>query len=245
MNKHQNAIPKMHAALENCRNNGILVISGLMLSPLVDDLAYIRSIPQCLRESGLHVPLLICSESPIPGTPYFHRLAARSPTPFLPGALLRDFTGYTLVLKPSSASIAEFTSADPDVRRGELLRNRMAKLADDLPRFVRRRLWFPGLVDIADALSNSPRPALQRTLVAGSDTPPPERVPFASNDFATEAERRAILEPWRVTDEEGRVLDYWLEAQPIFGRRTARTPRVSRNEPSHEQEPFHGLAASS
>lgn len=222
MRKHQNTISKARAALDSCRDHGILVISGLMLSPLVDDLDYVLDIPRHLAESGLHVPTFICFESPIPGTPHFHRLAQQRPSPFLPGALLRDFTGYTLVVRPVHASPAEFIFAYRAVlRRAYSARNRLRKLADDLPRFLRRGLWFPALVDTTDVLATHPHPQAGRTLLAGSDLTPPESVPFASDDFESGAERRRILEPWRVTDDEGRVLDAWLTAAPIYSARRA------------------------
>jgi hypothetical protein len=224
MHKHQNAIGKVRASLENCRNHGILVISGLMISPLVDDLDYVRDIPRYLAESGLHVPTFICFESPIPGTAHFNRLARQRPSPLLPGALLRDFTGYTLVVRPAHATTDEFLSTYRAVlRRVYSAPNRLRKLADDLPRFLRRGRWFPALVDASDMLAPRPHPRPGRTLLAGSDDPPPESVPFESGDFESDAERRRVLEPWRVTDDEGCVLDVWLDAAPIYApRRGAR-----------------------
>ena len=94
MNKHQNVLDQTRTVLDQCRRHGILIGSGLMLSPVVDTWKYIRTIPACLKECGLHVPAYVCFESPIPGTPHFHRLAAEDS--FLPNALLRDFSGYTL-----------------------------------------------------------------------------------------------------------------------------------------------------
>jgi hypothetical protein len=217
MNKHQNAIPKMRAALENCRDNGILIVSGLMLSPLMDDLEYVRRIPAYLKESGLHMPTFICFEAPIPGTPHFQRLARRDPRPFLPNALLRDFTGYTLVLKPEHARVQEFLSAYREVLAAVYgWRNRARKLLDDLPRFLRRGRWLPALVCLADVFAANPLPARSRSLVAGSDSAPPERVPFTPDDFESDTQRRLIMEPWRVTDSDGRVLPRWLESEPVF-----------------------------
>jgi hypothetical protein len=226
MNKHQNAIPKMRAALENCRDRGILIVSGLMLSPLVDDPDYIAAIPRYLAQSGLHMPTFICFESPIPGTPYFRRLAAAELTPFLPGALLRDFTGYTLVLEPRHATVADFVTAYRRLTDDAYSWvNRVRKLCDDLPRFARCGRWLPALIDAADVFCADPAPALSRTLLAGTDSPPPEHVPFAPSDFASEAERRRILDPWPVTDAHGRVLERWLEAGSVFARASAARPR--------------------
>ncbi len=227
MCKHQNVTRKVRAALDNCRSHGIVIISGLMISPLVDDLGYLLDIPRHLRESGLHVPTFICFESPIPGTPHFHRLARRHPSPFLPGALLRDFTGYTLVVRPAHAPVDKFIDTYRAVVRSVYsARNRARKLADDLPRFLRRGLWFPALADAVDVILNDPQPLAGRTLVAGSDLAPPESVPLTDRDFVSEAERRRIIEPWRVTDESGNVLDAWLGAAPVFASRKAERNEV-------------------
>lgn len=220
MRKHQNVLGKVREALDQCRDHGILVVSGLMTSPLVDKLDYLRDIPRYLAQSGLHVPTFLCFECPIPGTPHFQRLAQQHPSPFLPGALLRDFTGYTLVVRPAHATPDDFVAAYRDVlRRVYSPGNRLRKLADDLPRFVRRGLWFPTLVDAADMLAVRAQPLAHRTLLAGSDLAPPESVPFAATDFESEAQRRAILEPWRVTDDDGRVLDVWLDPTRVYEKR--------------------------
>jgi hypothetical protein len=183
-----------------------------------------------LSDSGLHVPTFICFESPIPGTPHFQRLARREATPFLPNAMLRDFTGYTLVLEPAYADAAAFVDAYRKlIDAAYSWRNRGRKLMDDLPRFLRNGHWFPAAVDIADVLAANPAPAAARTLLAGSDTPPPERVPFEPDDFDSAIERRRVLEPWLVTDGSGRVLDRWLETSAIYSRNPHpwRRPRLS------------------
>jgi len=229
MKKHQNAVPKIRAALEHCRENGILVMAGLMLSPLVDDLAYIQRLPEYLRESGLHVPTFICFECPIPGTPHFQRLASVESPPFLPNALLRDFTGYTLVLKPARAPVPEYIDAYRKVIADVYSwRNRVRKLADDLPRFLKRGRWLPALFDAADVCATDPSPAGSRSLLAGTDTEPPERVPFDDSDFASDVERARILSPWRVTDGEGRVLERWLESAPVYPPPKAATRAAGR-----------------
>jgi len=65
--------------------------------------------------------------------------------------------------------------------------------------------------------------APDRTYVAGTDLAPPESVPLTAADFESESERRAILEPWRVTDERGALLPEWRSSQLVFPpRRTAR-----------------------
>ena len=153
MAKPQNIASKMRAALADCRDQGILVMAGLMVSPITDDCEYIESIPMQVREIGLHVPSFVSFETPIPGTPFFHRLAAAQTPAFMPNALLRDFSGYTLTVKPERASAAAFVDAYVRTLR-QLYRpaNRVRKLADDLPRLIRSGSWLAAGVDIADQI---------------------------------------------------------------------------------------------
>ena len=219
MNKNQNVVTKIRAAIDNCRRNGILLISGLMISPLTDDLGYLEAIPAHLEACGLHIPTFICFESPIPGTPHFHRLAARSDPALLPDALLRDFTGYTLTVRPARAPLAEFVAAYRQlVGKVYSPRRRLRKLADDLSYFLPGGYWFPALLDSIDTLAVDPVPDTSRSLVAGSDVPPPEAVPLAASDFESAEEFSRIMAPWRVTDSSGAALPQWLTAQPIFER---------------------------
>ena len=219
MNKKHNVVAKIRTAIDNCRREGILLISGLMLSPLTDDLDYIASIPDQLQACGLHLPTFVCFESPIPGTPHFRRLATRPQPALLPQALLRDFSGYTLTVTPARAGLAEFIVA---YRRlvGEVYAplRRLRKLADDLSFFLPRGRWLPALLDGVDTLAVDPVPDAARSLVAGSDTPPPETVPLEDRDFESEAERARVVDPWRVTDERGAVLPQWLTARAVFER---------------------------
>ena len=229
MRKHQNAVHKVRAALDDCRNHGILIAAGLMLSPRVDSLEYIARLPRYLAESGLHVPTFLCFETPIPGTPHFARLALQRPASMLPDALLRDFTGYTLVVRPAFASPEEYVAAYRSAVQAVFApRRRLAKLYDDLPRFLRKGLWFPALIDAGNMLNLDPVPHPMRSLLAGSDLPAPESVPFEDDDFDDEAERRFILEPWRVTDEHGFALDAWLGAQTVFDYKHAKAARTGK-----------------
>ncbi|MET0218296.1 MAG: radical SAM protein [Burkholderiales bacterium] len=223
MGKHQNAAHKTRAAIDCCRDHGILVISGLMVSPISDGVDYIRSIPRHLAQSGLHVPTFLCFETPILGTPYFRRLAAEHEAAFLPDALLRDFTGYTLVVRPRQAETAEFVAAYREAVRDVFsARNRLRKLADDLPRLLRHGYWLPAATDLVDMVTMQAADvdAPGRTYLAGSDAAPPERVPFTDADFDSEEQRHAILEPWRVTDSEGYALDFWLRGEAVFAPRS-------------------------
>jgi hypothetical protein len=229
MNKNQNVVKKIRAAVDSCRRNGILLISGLMISPLTDDLDYLRAIPAHLEASGLRIPTFICFESPIPGTPHFRRLAVQRDPVLLPNALLRDFTGYTLTVRPAHAPLDEFVGAYRDViRKVYAPWRRLRKLADDLSYFAPRGYWFPALLDTIDTLAADPEPDPARSLVAGSDAPPPEAVPLVASDFDSAEEYARVTTPWRVTDASGLALPQWLTAQPVFERESRSPDRPRR-----------------
>ena len=219
--KFQNALDDTRRLIDRCRANGILFTSGLMLSPWLDDCEYIRSLPQRLRDSGLHLPEFVCFEGPIPGTPYFQRLADEPEPAFLPNAYLRDTTGYTLAVRPKKESVEDFVDAYRWVV-GETTGSRSARLrkaADDIPRLVRGGGLMAAAIVARQHLRNrGQKPDAERSYVAGTDRPPPEatNVPFAADDFDSEEQRRAVTEPWRVTDAEGRVLPTWRGAIKVF-----------------------------
>jgi hypothetical protein len=225
MRKHQNAIHKLRAALESCRRHGILIVAGLMVSPTLDSPEDIRRIPEHLDRCGLRVPTFLAFESPIPGTPHFHRLArAVDPPAFMPNVLLRDLAGYTLAVRPRKSSPEEFVAAYREVAREVFsLRRRLAKIARDVPAFLARGYWLPALIGAGDLLTTQAGAydAPDRTFIAGTDIPPPESVPLADADFASEAERRALLEPWRVSDETGALLPQWRSSRVVYPPRRA------------------------
>ena len=220
MNKRQNAIERTHAMIRRCHAKGIVLDAGLMLSPLADDLDYVRAIPRLLDESGLRVPSYICFETPIPGTPHFGKLAAAAAPALLPDALLRDFTTYTLVTRPRHAPPEVFVEA---YRRliAEVFApaRRVRKLVHDAASLLPHGV-FAWAVDCAAQCWNGYRPDPGRSYLAGTDRAPPEqgRVPFEPADFRDEAERRAILEPWAVSDARGRILPQWLQATRVHER---------------------------
>jgi len=220
MRKYQNAVEKTKSVLDQCRNHGILIQSGLLINPLIDDLRYIESIPLRLCESGLHTPSFICFECPIPGTPYFQRLASQSEPAFMPDALLRDFTGYTLVVRPKRESVDNFVAAYRTVLGATFkTRSKLRKLADDIPRFIRGGHWESIAMDLIQQFSVVYRPPHpDRTYLPVTDVVPPEMssVPLTDADFDSEEERSSVMEPWVVTDSEGRVLPQWLHATKIY-----------------------------
>jgi radical SAM superfamily enzyme YgiQ (UPF0313 family) len=243
MHKHQNAIDKTKTVLEQCREHGILIGSGLLLSPVVDDLDYIQSVPARLKECGLHLAAYICFESPIPGTPHFHRLAAENEPAFLPNALLRDFSGYTLVTKPKRESAESFVAGYKWlVENIYTTKTRLTRFAEYLPRYAAGGWWSTALFDVVNSLHGE-QPNPHRTYLAGTDTPPPEAtsVPFTDDDFESEQERRAILEPWRVTDAEGRVLPVWLHSTKVFEAKGQMAVSAQQLWANAQKAPAHAL----
>ncbi len=219
MRKYQNVVHKTRAALASCRAHGILVASGLMVSPLADDVEYLRRIPRYLDESGLRVPTFMAIEAPIPGTPHFRRLADEPTGAMLPDALLRDFAGYTLVVRPRKTSVDEFVAAYREALRTTFAASRrITKVLCEVPAFLARGHWFPALIDMGDMVTMQGGAAADaaRTFVAGSDLAPPERVPLTEADFSSDAQRDAVLQPWRVTDRHGRVLDRFRGSAAVF-----------------------------
>jgi hypothetical protein len=220
MRKYQNVVHKVRAALDLCRKHGILVISGLMVSPLSDSPEDIRNIPENLTRCGLHVPTFISFESPIPGTPHFHRLGRQThPPAFMPNALLRDLAGYTLAVRPRKSSVDDFIDAYREVTREVFsARRRLAKIVHDVPGFLARGHWLPALVDTLDmaTMQAGASDFPGRTFIAGTDAPPPESVPLTDADFSSERQRTGLLEPWRVTDETGALLPHWRSSRVVF-----------------------------
>ncbi|GIX23192.1 MAG: B12-binding domain-containing radical SAM protein [Caldimonas sp.] len=217
ISKPQNNIGKMAQAIAQSRDEGILVIAGLIVSPLHDDVAYLRSLPDHLDACGLHVPSFVSFETPIPGTPFFDRMAASAEPRFLPHANLYDFSAYTLVLRPHKAPLEAFLTAYQDtMRRIYAPWRRVAKLADDLPRLLRRGSWTAAALDVADMCVTRFDPVPGRSFMAGTDTLPPETVPFAADDFDSEAQRLDICSPTLVTDEHGHVLPWWRRHDKVF-----------------------------
>jgi hypothetical protein len=219
MKKYQNSLDKTKAVLELSSRHGIVISSGLLISPVTDDLDYIYSLPNRLKEVSLHMPGFICFESPIPGTPHFHRLASQEEPAFLPGALLRDFAGYTLVTKPRRTSAEKLIEAFKWlVANAYTTKAKLSRFADYLPRYAKGGWWFTAGMEMVNLTRAGDTILPNRTLMAGTDLAPPEssNVPFTDDDFESEEERLAILEPWRVTDDQGCVLPLWRGATKLY-----------------------------
>ena len=222
MRKHHNRIDKTRYVIDSCRKHGILVQGGLMLSPTTDDADYIASIPDHVDRVGLHLPTFISFESPIPGTPYFHSLAARDGA-LMPDTRLYDYAGYSMVVRPQHESLPVFVQAYKDVlQRTYTPMARFRKLWADVPSLLSAGFWDTAMVDIiqnAGVFFRKPHPG--RTYAPGTDVIPPElsTVPLTDADFDSDAQRRDIMEPWNVTDPHGRVLPQWRRSQKVHVRR--------------------------
>jgi hypothetical protein len=121
-------------------------------------------------------------------------------------------------------------------------RNRIRKLLHDVPPLVRRGAYLTVLLDAIDQYQESYRSDPARTYVAGTDREPPEahRVPLTAADFASQEQRDAVMEPWRVTDAEGRVLPAWLDSRAVYERKgRIRAPGpVMERVPERESHPL-------
>jgi hypothetical protein len=221
MGKFQNVLAKTRAAIGNAHREGILVMAGLMLSPDMDDAAYMADIPAHLDRAGLHVPTYVSFEIPIPGTPHFQKLAQRAQPPLLPDAPLYDFNGYNLVTRPRHMPAEDFAAAYRGLQR-RLFHpgRRLAKLARDTARLLPSGRTGGILFDAFELATESGQREA-RSHLAGRDRVPPElhSIPFTANDFRDETEYNAIMLPWRVADGEGRILHHWTRATPVWGRR--------------------------
>ena len=169
------------------------------------------------RTTSTPVPSFVSFETPIPGTPFFDRMAGSARPMFLPNANLYDFSAYTLVLQPQRAELQPFLDTYRDtMERIYAPGHRLAKLTDDLPKLLRRGSWTAAALDVGDMWATRFDPVPGRTFMAGTDTLPPEVVPFAADDFDSEAQRIEICSPTMVTDEFGHVLPAWREHQKVF-----------------------------
>jgi radical SAM superfamily enzyme YgiQ (UPF0313 family) len=223
MHKFQNKLDQTRKLIDDCRAYGISLNSGLMISPTVDTWEYIQTIPQKLRESGLHVPVFISFEAPIPGTPFFERLATEEKPALLPDALLRDFTGSTLVVQPKGETAEQHIDGYRWALDHVYVWNQLlGKFWDDSFRLVRggSLLAAAGLINYygTNKLKNQWASDPMRSYLAGTDTPPPETlsVPFEESDFDSEEKYNAIMNPMRVTDSRGRVMPEWQQGVHVF-----------------------------
>ncbi len=219
MNKKQNRPHDVRRVVDQNRKAGILMLSGLLVSATMDDCRYIDRIPQRLKECGLQVPAFISFECPIPGTPYFHRLAVQDMPAFLPNALLRDFNGYALTVRPQREPLDRFVDSYVNaVERVYSASTRFAKFVADSLAFLCNGFVVPMIANGIHMASVPHRPHPDRTYLTGSDVAPlaASNIPFEPSDFRSLEEIKAVLEPMRVTDAEGHVLPEWRNSISVF-----------------------------
>jgi len=219
MNKRRKAIDNMRFLFESCRRKGILILAGLMVNPVTDDCKYLQSIPEHLKDCSLHMPTYISFECPIPGTPYFTRLAEEKEPALLPNALLRDFDGYTLTVKPKKEPLNGFIDAYRYVLDNTYnTKTKLRKFVEEIGDFLPGGYLPSSTAATVQLFTRSKHSDPDRTYIASTDIEHPETrsVPFTDNDFNSEIERQIILEPWRVTDEEGRILPIWRQPTKVY-----------------------------
>ena len=100
-------------------------------------------------------------------------------------------------------------------------RRRATALLADMPSFVARGYLSTALCEAFDICRRGWRQRPDRTFVAGTDTVPPEAtgVPLTDADFNSAEERSAVMNPWKVTDGDGRVLPQWLHPVKMFDKK--------------------------
>jgi hypothetical protein len=214
--KHQNRLSQVQKAFDNARAEGIIVTAGLMLSPLHDDVAYIRALPRLLKESGLHVPSFVCIESAIPETPLFDRLAFSSQPMFMPHTSLHDYNAYSLVIKPAKCETQAFIDAYQETLAEVFCwSQRWGKLTDDIPRLLKKGSWVAASMDVGMTVATGARVAPGRTYWPLTDVKPHETVPLSEKDFVDEAQFHDVMGWTLVTDGQGRALPGWHGAQTV------------------------------
>lgn len=217
MGKRQNVVRKTREAIDRCHRHGIFLAAGLMLSPINDRREYFETIPRRLTECGLTMPTYISFETPFPGTPHFHDILRGSDTKLLPNALLQDFNGYTLVTEPRHMSASEFVEGYKRLHREIYCLSRAwRKVAHDVPSLLRSGSVFSPLATLYESLFDWQPLTRRRTFITGTEDDYPEsrRVPLHDSDFDSDAQRAAIMDPWRVSDGEGEILPMWKGGQP-------------------------------
>lgn len=217
MRKYQNRLDQVKKVIHSLVSNGIVLSSGMLVSPATDGIEYMEALPRLLQECGLSVPAFVSFECPFPGTPKFAHLASSDRREFLPNVLLRDFDGHTLVVHPAHHSPERYAKAFQELKESVYrpLR-RLRKLAADLPHLIAANAWHTAASDALNMLTldnSSDNP--NRTFLGGMDVEPlpASRVPLTENDFESADVYNAIMEPWRVTDDSGQVLRHWKTIQ--------------------------------
>jgi hypothetical protein len=223
MNKNHNRLEHVNRVIHECLSNGILLTSGMMISPSVDDIDYMQQLPRVLAESGLCIPEFLSFEVPFPGTPKFERLSRQQGPTFLPNTFMYDYDANTLVTVPKYHNPQDYVAAYRQLRRTlPSVGNVILKLRSQMPPLVMSHAWLAigAVLYEIGRLNWNWKDHPERTYIGGTDIVPPEviSVPFAADDFESEFERDNILTPWKITDDQGHVLDKWLHHHQPYSR---------------------------
>jgi hypothetical protein len=222
MNKRQNRLEHVNRIIDECLANGILLTSGMMISPSVDDIDYMLQLPAVLADVGLCIPEFLSFEAPFPGTPKFERLSRQGGPTFLPNTFMYDYDGNTLVTVPKYHDPQDYAAAYRHLRRTlPSISNVLLKLRSQVPPLVKSHAWLTigGVIfEVGRLWKWKDHP--ERTYIGGTDIVPPEviSVPFTADDFESDLERDDILSPWKITDDQGHVLDKWLHHHQPYSR---------------------------
>src|SRR5262249_25952265 len=136
-------LEKINTVIQECLSNGILLTSGMMISPSVDDIGYMERLPGLLRDSGICIPQFLSFEIPFPGTPKFDRLSSSAEPAFLPNTFMYDYDGNTLVTRPKHDTIEDYVAAYRKLRHSlPSPQNALAKLRAQVPPLAKSGSWL-------------------------------------------------------------------------------------------------------
>ena len=142
----------------------------------------------------------------------------------MPNTHLYDYAGYSVVVRPQHETLSTFVQTYKQVLRDTFTPGaRLRKLWSDVPSLLAAGYWDTSLVDIVqNAGTFFRRPHPDRSYVPESDVTPPEisNVPLVDDDFESDEQKHAIMEPWAVTDARGYVLPQWRTSQQVHVRTT-------------------------
>lgn len=105
MNKGQNQLAEVEAAITRCFDLGILLSFGLLIGTDGDTNEYLDQLPELLLNLRFFSITFVGIVSPYPETPLFTQIAGSKR--LLPGTTIRDYDGYTLCHTPAKLSPSE------------------------------------------------------------------------------------------------------------------------------------------
>lgn len=105
MNKGQNRLSELKETIRRTFSAGILLSFGLIVGSDGDTSEYLERVPDYLAELQYFSITFLGIVCPYPETPFYRQLQAEGR--LLPGAISRDFDGYTLCHRPMKLSPSE------------------------------------------------------------------------------------------------------------------------------------------